>query len=260
MTAGATAVAAFVGFTAKAPPSDDPVNDPDALKPRMVTSWTQYESLYGGFAPGIMLPHSVYGYFNNGGSIAYIVRIPHTTPASTSGTLELMAADRTLGPAVEFTTVVPNAPISVDITPEPKSDDPKAPPSFTVTIVEPDVDDEVHEGVTLMPGKSDLGTVFKDHARVKVDTKIDTTKLANDLASLQAGSFPIKPATPTVNLPAATQFAGNGAKREGIEGLVSRSASGARIRCTTRSSLRCTTRGSRSTIRPPPKRTRTRRS
>ena len=220
LSAGATAVAAFVGFTAKAPPTDDPVNDPKGLKPRMVTSWTQYESLYGGFAPGIMLPHSVYGYFNNGGSIAYIVRIPHTTPAEKSGTLELLAADRTLGPAVEFTTVEPNAPISVDIKAEPKSDDPKAPPSFTVTVVEPGEPDEVHEGVTLLPGKSDLNTVFKDHPRVKVDTKIDTDKLAKDLASLQTGTFPIKPAEPTTSLPQATQFAGDGAKREGIEGLV----------------------------------------
>ena len=66
LSAGATAVAAFVGFTAKAP-KDDPA-DPDGLKPRLVTNWTQFEELYGGFVPGAMLPHSVYGYFNNGGS------------------------------------------------------------------------------------------------------------------------------------------------------------------------------------------------
>jgi uncharacterized protein len=46
LTAGATAVAAFVGFTEKYP-TDDP-KDPDGVKPRLVTSWTQYESLYGG--------------------------------------------------------------------------------------------------------------------------------------------------------------------------------------------------------------------
>ena len=47
LSAGATAVAAFVGFTAKAP-KDDP-SDPEGLKPRLVTNWTQFESLYGGF-------------------------------------------------------------------------------------------------------------------------------------------------------------------------------------------------------------------
>ena len=121
LTAGATAVAAFVGFTAKGP-SDDPA-DPQGLKPRLVTNWTQFEELYGGFVPGAMLPHSVYGYFNNGGSLAYIVRIPHTEPSTEPGVLALPAADRTLGPAVEVTTIEPNADISVTITPEPPADD-----------------------------------------------------------------------------------------------------------------------------------------
>ena len=68
LSAAATAIAAFVGFTAQAP-TDDPT-DPEGAKPRLVTSWTQFEELYGGFAPGCMLPHAVYGYFNNGGAIA----------------------------------------------------------------------------------------------------------------------------------------------------------------------------------------------
>lgn len=76
---GATAVAAFVGSTAKAP-TDDPT-DPEGVKPRLVTDWSQFEALYGGFAPGRVLPLSVYGYFNNGGSLAYIVRVPDAEPS-----------------------------------------------------------------------------------------------------------------------------------------------------------------------------------
>ena len=110
-------MAAFVGFTAKGP-RDDP-SDPHGLKPRLVTNWTQFEQLYGGFVPGAMLPHSVYGYFNNGGALAYIVRIPHTEPSTEPGMLALPAADRALGPAVEFTTVEPNADVVVTVTPEP---------------------------------------------------------------------------------------------------------------------------------------------
>ncbi|MGB8858226.1 MAG: phage tail sheath subtilisin-like domain-containing protein [Ilumatobacteraceae bacterium] len=220
LTAGATAVAAFVGFTAKAPPIDDPVNDPKGLKPRMVTSWSDYTKLYGEFAPGIMLPHSVYGYFNNGGSIAYIVRIPHNTPAEKSGKLAILASDRTLGPAVEFETVKPNAPISVSVSPEPRSDDKKAPPTFTVTVLEDGEKPESIKGVTLKPGPHDIATVFKDHPRVKVATKLDASKLANDLASLKAGTWAIEPAPPTPNLPDGTAFAGNSDRREGIDGLV----------------------------------------
>jgi hypothetical protein len=73
-----TAVAAFVGFTERAP-LDDP-NDPQGLAPRLVTSWNQFESMYGGFVEGAVLPLSVYGYFLNGGSLAYIVRVPNAFP------------------------------------------------------------------------------------------------------------------------------------------------------------------------------------
>ncbi|MEX2445859.1 MAG: phage tail sheath subtilisin-like domain-containing protein, partial [Dehalococcoidia bacterium] len=76
LEAAGTAVAAFVGFTA-AFPTDDP-DDPNGQRPRRVSNWTQFETLYGGLAPGIMLPHSVYGWFNNGGGAAYIARVPHT--------------------------------------------------------------------------------------------------------------------------------------------------------------------------------------
>jgi hypothetical protein len=152
LSAGATAVAAFVGFTAKAP-TDDP-SDPEGVKPRLVTNWTQFEALYGGFVPGAMLAHSVYGYFNNGGSLAYIVRIPHTTPATESGALALPAADRTLGPAVEFTTVEPNAPISISVVPEaPAADagDDDA-PTFRVDVIEAGKVAESFPNVTLTKG------------------------------------------------------------------------------------------------------------
>ena len=92
LAAVGTAVAAFVGFTAKAP-SDDP-GDPDGLKPRLVTNWSQFERLYGGFAPGVMLPHSVYGYFNNGGGLCYIVRIPHEKAAGDRPALALPSAEK----------------------------------------------------------------------------------------------------------------------------------------------------------------------
>jgi len=75
LEAAGTAVGAFVGYTATFP-TDDP-SDPRGQKPRFVSNWTQFEGLYGGFAPGLVLPQSVYGWFNNGGGGAYIVRVPH---------------------------------------------------------------------------------------------------------------------------------------------------------------------------------------
>ena len=61
----ATSVAAFVGLA-----KFGPVN-----APTLVTNWTQYVQTFGDFMDGSYLAHAVYGYFNNGGGSAYIVRV-----------------------------------------------------------------------------------------------------------------------------------------------------------------------------------------
>ncbi|MBA0051092.1 phage tail sheath family protein [Streptomyces sp. AJS327] len=60
-----TSVAAFVGLA----PSG-PLNTPT-----LVTNWTQYVAEFGEFTDGYYLAHSVYGFFNNGGTAAYVVRV-----------------------------------------------------------------------------------------------------------------------------------------------------------------------------------------
>src|SRR3712207_9403294 len=46
--------------------SSDLPTDPTGVKPQLVTSWPQYERVYGGFVRGAMLPHAVRGFFENG--------------------------------------------------------------------------------------------------------------------------------------------------------------------------------------------------
>ena len=60
-----TAVAAFVGLAQRGP----------ANTPVMVTNWSQFVASFGDFMEGSYLAHSVYGFFLNGGTTAYIVRI-----------------------------------------------------------------------------------------------------------------------------------------------------------------------------------------
>jgi len=59
-----TSVAAFVGFTEKGP-----------REATLVTNWEQYRTIFGDFIEGAFLPTSVYGYFLNGGTRAYIMRV-----------------------------------------------------------------------------------------------------------------------------------------------------------------------------------------
>ena len=61
-----TSVAAFIGFAEKGPLNT----------PTLVTNWTQFQNIFGGFVEGAYLAHTVYGYFYNGGGTAYIVRVP----------------------------------------------------------------------------------------------------------------------------------------------------------------------------------------
>src|SRR5262249_61821744 len=60
-----TAVGAFIGIAQKGP-----VN-----QPTLITNWTQYSQVFGDFVEGSYMGHAVYGYLNNGGGAAYIVRI-----------------------------------------------------------------------------------------------------------------------------------------------------------------------------------------
>ncbi|MET9762129.1 phage tail sheath subtilisin-like domain-containing protein [Streptomyces sp. NPDC006372] len=76
-----TSVAAFVGLA-----PTGPLNEPT-----LVTNWTQYVAAFGEFTDGYYLAHSVYGFFNNGGSAAYVVRV--------GGSAEGASADADQGPA-----------------------------------------------------------------------------------------------------------------------------------------------------------------
>ncbi|MFF4172563.1 phage tail sheath family protein [Streptomyces sp. NPDC001744] len=75
-----TSVAAFVGL-APAGPLNEPV---------LVTNWSQYVAAFGDFTDGYYLAHSVYGFFNNGGSAAYVVRVGG---GDAQGAAQAVAAD-----------------------------------------------------------------------------------------------------------------------------------------------------------------------
>ncbi|MFK0256219.1 phage tail sheath family protein [Streptomyces sp. NPDC090445] len=77
-----TSVAAFVGLA-----STGPLNEPT-----LVTNWTQYVAAFGDFTDGYHLAHSVYGFFNNGGSAAYVVRVGGSAEDSGRGQASAPAA------------------------------------------------------------------------------------------------------------------------------------------------------------------------
>ncbi|GAB2618704.1 phage tail sheath family protein [Pseudactinotalea suaedae] len=217
LTAAPTAVTAFVGFTATAPTDE---NDPQGLAPRLVTSWSQFESLYGGFVEGAMLPLSVYGYFLNGGSLAYIVRVPNAEPSGEPAKLALPAADRALGMPLLVESTEPDADITIAIESTDAPDDLEGPTPFNLTVLE---NGEVVETFTNLGfgGKRDAATIVNDGStKVKVAVEIDdAVSIEEQLELLKPGLYPLEKAAPVPVPVTGRKFAGSEAARSGINGL-----------------------------------------
>ena len=64
-----TSVAALIGVTATLPTGDD------LGKPVPVSSWNAYKDKLGEYKSGLNLPYAVRGFFDNGGTFAYVVPI-----------------------------------------------------------------------------------------------------------------------------------------------------------------------------------------
>ena len=219
LSPAATAIAAFVGFTERAP-NDDPA-DPEGLAPRLVTSWSQYEQLYGGFAPGCMMPLSVYGYFQNGGSIAYICRVPNNKPAGVPAQRALPAADRALGLPVVVTSIEPDADITISVEPYDAGEDAEGPTPFTINVVEHGAVVESFENLTLDSGDRNAAKVVNaTSTKVKVDVKLEKgVDLSAMLDVLKPGAYPLEKAAPVAVAVQGKNFAGSESARRGINGL-----------------------------------------
>jgi phage tail sheath protein FI len=220
LTAAPTAVAAFVGFTERAP-GDDP-NDPQGLAPRLVTSWSQFESLYGSFAQGCVLPLSVYGYFANGGSIAYICRVPNTAPAGKPATRALPAADRALGQPLIVESIEADANLAVSISTDDDGDtNVEGPSSFTLTVLLGDDAVESYPKLDFGSGATNVATMVNGTStRIKVEVSLDkNADLSSQLEVLKPGLYPLEKAAPLPVPVTGRSFAGSESARAGINGL-----------------------------------------
>ncbi|MBN1964028.1 MAG: phage tail sheath family protein, partial [Anaerolineae bacterium] len=103
-----TSTAAFIGVADVAAndmplmPGSDTTRYPLAAlnTPTLVTNWSQFKNNFGDIlAANNTLAHAVYGFFINGGTAAYVVRV------SALGTTEVTAALRTLEPIDEVALV-----------------------------------------------------------------------------------------------------------------------------------------------------------
>lgn len=223
-----TAVAAFVGFTETYRADAGDPTDPAGVKPQLVTSWPQYERVYGGFAPGIMLPHAVKGFFENGGGICYVVRIPRgggdvlsrSLPASGRAGVETMTV-QALDPAARVEVVIePTAAAQPPAAGAEGGSAPEAPSQdFTLKVISGDVQEE-YAGVTL--GGRGSRTVEK---AVNERSKLIRVEVRN-VSGLSAaerlpavGRYALAPSAPSAGAVSPQQLEGSESERTGYQGL-----------------------------------------
>ena len=214
-----TAVAAFIGYTEKAVEEKNGESVSLVGKPTVVTNWSQYVQKFGGFVSGAYLPDSVYGYFNNGGSIAYIVSIKTmgessdpelASPAKTS----VRTADDKAN-LLEFTAKAGGPSgngLKVDVKPEGGEDGKNK--SFTVVITQNGQVAETYEGLTTGSGEKNVETVLKTQSKlvtVKVTGKGEIVPAAGSFA-MAGGEIKTK----AISL---GDYQGSSAARTGLGGL-----------------------------------------
>ncbi|KUL25591.1 phage tail sheath family protein [Actinoplanes awajinensis] len=89
-----TSVAGFIVRTQRGVLRDQPV---------MVTSWRQFQEQFGGYVPGAYGAYAVRGFFDNGGSTAWITRVTNEIPAAVAAHVDSAKGPWDLGDSTEVT-------------------------------------------------------------------------------------------------------------------------------------------------------------
>lgn len=209
-----TSIAAFVGLAPGGP----------ANTPMRISNWTQFAKIYGDpnepdngpFMEGAYLAHSVYGFFQNGGALCWIVRVGAgdgagsrpvaALPAAADSSVEAFRAQALEG--VDGT-------IKVELSEEPSAGDKESDPTYKL-VVTAGSEKEEYEGLTLKKGRANIAT--KVNAASKL-VKIEETGASLPDTRPAAGAYTLSspPRSPEKVKP--TDFQGDVATRKGMGGL-----------------------------------------
>jgi uncharacterized protein len=209
-----TSIAAFVGLA-----PGGPVN-----VPMRISNWTQFARIYGDqnepdngpFMPGAYLAHSVYGFFQNGGALCWIVRVGGGDSAPRRQAALPAASDKSLEAFRAVAKGDPEGEISLNLEEEGGGGGPET--TYKLTVSSGD-QTETHDGLTLNK-KVKSYIVTKVNAASKL-IKLEETgaSLPDDIRIPATGKYALAiPAVPVGEIK-PTEFEGDVAKREGIGGL-----------------------------------------
>jgi len=209
-----TAVAAFVGLA-----PGGPVNVPMRL-----SNWTQFSKLFGDpnnpengpFMEGSYLAHSVYGFFQNGGSVCWVVRVGSENGASTAARAALPAeTDKNVEAFRAIALKGVEEPVTIELSEESPGAGKDGEATYKL-IVAAGSQSESHEGLSLKKGRANLLT--KVNAASKL-IKLEETGASLPETKVATGSYTLSPPAQAPEKIEAAHFEGDVAKRSGMGGL-----------------------------------------
>jgi phage tail sheath protein FI len=220
-----TSIAAFVGLA-----PGGPVNTP-----MRISNWTQFAKIYGDpvetengpFMDGAYLAHSVFGFFQNGGSVCWIVRVGKADEGGSSPTAQAAlpaAADSGVETLRLLAQKGVDSQVSVQVTENPviknegDEGDKSAPDPTYKIVITAGGDSEEFDNLTIKKGRNNL--VTKVNAASKL-IKIEETgaSLPEAQRAPAAGTYVLSPPAVSGTDLASSDFAGDVAKRRGMGGL-----------------------------------------
>jgi phage tail sheath protein FI len=211
-----TSIAAFVGLA-----PGGPVNTP-----MRISNWTQFAKIYGDpnepdngpFMEGAYLAHSVYGFFQNGGNLCWIVRVGEDGGSNGSGPAARAALPAAADASIETYGAVAlgDGEVEVEIAEEPAAGE-GADKTYTVRVTS-GADKEEFTGLTTKKGRNNLAT--KVNAQSKL-IKIEETGASLPEAQRAPATGKFKLSAPSIDPTKVkpTHFEGDVARRRGMGGL-----------------------------------------
>jgi hypothetical protein len=207
----ATAVAAFVGLL-----PGGPIN-----KPMRISNWTQFANIYtdaerpenGPFMDGSYTAHAVYGYFQNGGSIAWIIRVgsERGTPAAQAALPA--ATDKDLEALRILALSGVKEPVRVEVSEEPPQEGKDSNDPTYKVVVSAGTESEEYPGVSMKKGRNFVAT--KINAASKL-IKIEETGAALPDVRVAPGTYTLSVPSVAVEKIKAADFEGDVATRRGM--------------------------------------------
>jgi phage tail sheath protein FI len=210
-----TSIAAFVGLA-----PGGPVNTP-----MRISNWTQFAKLFGDpaepdngpFMEGAYLAHSVYGFFQNGGNLCWIVRVGDDGGSAAPRAALPAAADSSIEAFNVVALESGNGDLKVELTEEPSVGEKDAEQTYKL-VVSSGSDKEEHSGLTLKKGRSNLATKVNSASKlIKVEETGASLPEAQRVPA--TGSYTLSKPSIDPSKVKPTHFEGDVSRRQGMGGL-----------------------------------------